>query len=375
MFETIGKSEGPPVVICGGRGGVGKTTLSAAIALRGAFAGQRTVLLGVDPDRRLAELLWEDGGKAGPPKAGPFKATLPGAGAPKGELHVMPVDAKRVFDGMIERHASGDARQRMLSNRYYRHLSENMPGTQEYMALEALCQARMQGEWDLIVLDAPFARGAIDFLDAPERILDLLGHPYFMKLLKPGSRGGKLGGMMFGFIANPVHKAVSQVIGREALDELVEFFSLFHAFLLDGFQKRAKTIQALLASPATAFVAITTPLPGPVREAVAFKNHLRQRGMRFHGFIVNRVHRLDNLPDPAAPPEPHGVSGLAAPEIADSLETAYERYYGLMKQDEKWVHRLREETGPGAGLVVVPLADSDIADMEGLIRILPCLGG
>ncbi len=364
MLENLGKPGGPRIVVCCGSGGVGKTTVSAAIGLYGALSGLKTIVLTIDPARRLSDVLGigEFSDKAGRVSLASFENA-------QGELHAMMLDAKRTFDQLVDRYAPGDMKHRILSNRYYRHLSANMGGSHEYMAMEKLYEIHEQGDWDLIVLDTPPSRRALDFLDAPRRVLNLLGHPYFMKLLRPRSRVGKLGGKVFGLVMTPFIKAVSQVIGKQAMEDLVGFFSLFNDVLLDGFQKRAKAVENLLSDPATAFVAITTPRTYPMQEARYFYDRLVSHGMPFHGFIINRVHTAA---------EPDGARQLLRElydknvlprEMIRQIEAASLLYYQLAKSDRKVIRAFARETDAGIPIVEIPMEDAEVCDMAGLLRI------
>lgn len=364
MLENMGKPGGPRIVVCCGSGGVGKTTISAAIGLHGALSGLKTIVLTIDPARRLADVL---GIGAFRDKA--RRVPLDSFGEMPGELHAMMLDAKRTFDHLIERYAPKEMQQRILANRYYQHLSENMGGSHEYMAMEKLYEIHAQGEWDLIVLDTPPSRRALDFLDAPQRVLNLLGHPYFMKLLRPRSRVGKLGGRVFGVVMTPFMKAISQVVGKQAMEDLVSFFSLFNDALLDGFENRAKAVESLLSDPITAFVAITTPRAYPMQEAGFFYRRLKERGMPFYGFVVNRVHQADSPADVGMLFREIRSKKLLPPDSIRDLETSYHWYYNLAQSDQKVIRQLRRTTGEKVPVSVISMEDGEVCDMAGLRRI------
>ncbi len=364
MLETIGKPGGPRIVICCGSGGVGKTTLSAAIGLYGALSGLKTIVLTIDPARRLADVLGigEFTDKARPVPLDSFDNV-------SGELHAMMLDAKRTFDHLIDRYAPKDMQPHIFSNRYYQHLSENMGGSHEYMAMEKLYEIHHQGQWDLIVLDTPPSRRALDFLDAPQRVMNLLGHPYFMKIVRPKSRVGKLGGRVFGLVMTPFLKAMSQVIGKTAMEDLVSFFSLFNDVLLDGFEKRARGVASLLSDSVTAFVAITTPRAYPLQEAGFFYRRLEERGMPFHGFIVNRVHQADSPADVDALFLELNDKKVLPPEVIRMLETSYKRFSRLAKSDKKVIDQFRNEIGAEIPILEISMENDEVADLESLYRI------
>ncbi|MFO8113610.1 MAG: ArsA-related P-loop ATPase [Desulfosalsimonadaceae bacterium] len=368
MLENMGKSGGPRIVVCCGSGGVGKTTISAAIGLHGALSGLKTIVLTIDPARRLADVLGI-GAFRDKARRVPLDSFGEMSGEMSGELHAMMLDAKRTFDHLVERYAPKEMQQRILANRYYQHLSENMGGSHEYMAMEKLYEIHSQGGWDLIVLDTPPSRRALDFLDAPQRVLNLLGHPYFMKLLRPRSRVGKLGGRVFGLVMTPFMKAVSQVVGKQAMEDLVSFFSLFNDALLDGFENRAKAVESLLSGPTTAFVAITTPRAYPMQEAGFFYRRLKERGMPFYGFVVNRVHQAVNSADVGTLFREIRGKNLLSPESIRDLETSYHWYSNLAQSDQTVIRQLVRATGATVPVAVISMEDGEVCDMAGLRRI------
>ncbi len=372
MLENMGKPGGPRIVICCGSGGVGKTTISAAIGLQGALSGLKTIVLTIDPARRLADVLgmgeFQDRARKVPlPSSGNPPEASPGNDS--GELYAMMLDAKRTFDHLINRYAPADLKHRIFENRYYQHLSNNMGGSHEYMAMEKLYEIYEQGRWDLIVLDTPPSRRALDFLDAPQRIRNLLGHQYFMKLLRPQSRFGKLGGRVFGFLSTPIFMAMSQVIGKRAMEDLASFFSLFNDVLLNGFEERAKAVESLLSDPITAFIAITTPGTYPMQEADYLCRRLKAHGMPFHGFVINRLHRADHPSDVAVLFDEIDRSELLPPDIAGQLKTSYRRFEVLAQSDKKRIAQLLGNAGPGTPAVEIPIENSEVSDMRGLMRI------
>jgi anion-transporting ArsA/GET3 family ATPase len=364
MLENLGKPGAPRIIVCCGSGGVGKTTLAAAIGLQGALSGLKTIVLTIDPARRLADFLG-----IGEFQENARRVPLESLGDVPGEFHAMMLDAKRMFDHLMQRYAPKDMQESIFSNRYYQHLSENMGGSHEYMAMERLYEIHSDGEWDLIVLDTPPSRRAIDFLDAPKNVLNLLGHQYFMKILNPRSRAGKLGGRMFKLVMTPVFKAASQVVGKQAMEDLFGFFALFSEILLEGFQKRAAAVETLLSDPMTAFIAVTTPSTHPMQEADYFYRRLKERGMPFHGFIVNRVHRADNCRDVEGLFNELSYGNIFSPDVIRQLETSYEWFCSMARSDEKIIRQLRGRIDPGIPVLEIPMENSEVCDMSGLLRI------
>lgn len=364
MLENMGKPGEVRILVCCGSGGVGKTTLAVAIGLYGAVSGLKTIVLTSNPARRLADLL-----EIGEFRGSMGEVSLDLGNDHHGELHVLTVDAKRTFDQLIGRYAKRDKQQRIFSNRYYQHLSENMGGTHEYMAMEKLYEIHMQKKWDLIVLDTPPSQRALDFLDAPERVLSLLGHQYLMKFINPKSRGGIFGSRMFGFVSNPVYKAVSHVIGKQVLDDLFEFFTLFNDILLDEFQKRAKAVQSLLSDPVTGFILITTPHAYPMQESSYLYKRLKEQDMTLQGVIINRVHTLNGSDDAADVFEAFAAGNLISPDIIRQLEMSYARFYKLAKSDDEKIKQFHRTIEPKVPVVKIPVKSFEVFNIKGLMKL------
>lgn len=370
MLKTIGKPEGARIVVCCGSGGVGKTTTSAAIGLYGAIKGLKTVVLTIDPARRLADSLGisEFNQDA-------QKVPIPRDISAKGELYAMMLDAKRTFDRLITRYTSETMAERILANRYYQHLSANMAGSHEYMALEYLYEIYNEGAYDLIILDTPPSRRALDFLDAPARVKNLLGHQYFMKLFKPYMRVGKWGAKLFSVMASPILRSVRQIIGQQTMEDLFSFFKLWDDVLFEGFKQRAQAVERMLADPATVFFAIATPQTIPIRGALDLYRRLDERKMPFGGFIVNRVHRLNH-----GAPQSLSVSINGDTEdvedrpvddkvLLEKLKVAHERLDKLAQSDAEAVSWLASQVGAEMPVREVPYADLEINDIAGLVNV------
>ncbi len=367
MSDQANSPKQTRIVVCCGSGGVGKTTISAAIGLCGALQGKKTVVLTIDPARRLADAL---GISALNIEA--QRVELPESnGNATGELYAMMVDAKRTFDRLIERYASNGLRERILENRYYQHLSNNMAGSHEYMAMERLYEIYNENRFDLIVLDTPPSRRALDFLEAPQRVINLLGHPYFLKLFKPYIKAGQLSGRLFNLLAMPVLRAVGQVVGGQTISDIFSFFQLFNDVIFDGFSRRAAAVESLLSDPMSVFFAVTTPQEYPMQEAVYLYRQLKERKMPFGGFIINRVHS-----DPADSPFDTKSSGrkerlekkIADAEIFARLEIADRMDRKLAKIDAAAIKRLAAEEMAGSDAAVFPIrfADETVNVFSGL---------
>lgn len=275
------------IILCTGAGGVGKTTSAAAIALRAADAGRRTVVLTIDPAARLAQSLGVDrlGGA-------PTRVHLPKAA---GTLDALVLDMKTTFDAMIREMASPDRAEAILANPFYAHVSSNLAGTQEYMAMQALWGLHEQGRWETIVVDTPPGRSAMDFLDAPTRMTDFLDGRFLRMLLLP-SLGTRSGLKLLGAGTNLVVRTVGKITGSELLGDVAAFFRLFDG-MYGEFRTRALQVRELLRGRHTAFVVVTTPTEHAVREARAFVERLHRDDLQVGGIIVNRTHGVQALPD------------------------------------------------------------------------------
>ena len=270
------------IIVCCGSGGVGKTTTSAALALRAAERGRKVVVLTIDPARRLAQSM---GIEALDNTPRPVPGIDPSAG---GSLDAMMLDMKRTFDEVVQSQASPEKAQQILDNPFYIAVSSSFAGTQEYMAMEKLGQldkdARKTGRWDLIVVDTPPSRSALDFLDAPERLSSFLDGR-FMKLLTAPARGpARMMTAGFGMVTN----AVTKLIGAQVLQDMKAFVAAFDT-LFGGFRQRAQRTFELLQDRRTAFLVVAAPEPDALREAAYFVERLRQERMPLAGLVVNRA--------------------------------------------------------------------------------------
>jgi anion-transporting ArsA/GET3 family ATPase len=276
---------GKEICICGGSGGVGKTTTSAAIAMGVAASGKKVAVLTIDPAKRLANSLGlrELGNEAclvSPERLAEHGVEM------KGELWAMMLDAKRTFDELIERHAPDErTRDRILSNRIYREVSNAMAGSQEYMAMEKLYELYQEGRYDLLVLDTPPTRHAFDFIEAPERMARFIEGKSLQFFLKPGRLGmrliGRSGGALFSIL--------KRLTGVDLLQDLSEFFQSFGDMAI-GFRERAQRVNELFSSRKTTFMLVTAPQREAIDDAVYFWRRLNEAKLPFGGVIVNKVH-------------------------------------------------------------------------------------
>jgi anion-transporting ArsA/GET3 family ATPase len=286
VVEILDRKE---VVVCAGSGGVGKTTVAAAIALKAALDGKKVVVLTIDPARRLASAL---GLKelSNDPKRVDARKFASAKLKPKGELHAMMLDTRTTFDSVVTQYAPSPAQaERILANRFYRNISSTLSGTQEYMAMEKLYELYADGGYDLIVIDTPPTRNALDFLDAPKRLTEFLDSRVLRWFLLPYMKAG--GGIMrFANVAGTTFlKLVQRIVGSDVLEDTAEFFKNLEG-MYEGFKERAREVAKLLRSDATSFVVVTSPAEESVAEATFFASRLNEAELPFGALVVNRVH-------------------------------------------------------------------------------------
>jgi anion-transporting ArsA/GET3 family ATPase len=272
------------IIVCCGAGGVGKTTTAAALALRAAERGRRTVVLTIDPARRLAQSMGLHE-LDNTPRAVAGVDTSAG-----GSLDAMMLDMKRTFDDIVVAHAEPGKAQAILDNPFYQALSSSFAGTQEYMAMEKLGQLRATGEHDLVVVDTPPTRSALDFLDAPERMTTLMDGRMVRILVAPAKASGKayLKVVTAGF--SVFTGAITRIIGAQVLQDVSQFVAALET-MFGGFRERAQATYDLLKSPGTQFVVVAAPERDALREASYFVERLAEESMPLAGLVVNRVHR------------------------------------------------------------------------------------
>ncbi len=281
-----------------GCGGVGKTTTAAAISLAAAMAGKRTLCLTIDPARRLAESLGLREMRSEAQTVDPARLAEAGLQVP-GSLTVMMLDAKRTFDELIARHApSAEVRDRILGNRLYQYVSTSLAGTQEYMAMEKVYSIRADRTWDFIVVDTPPTSNALDFLDAPERMVGALDSAMLSWMVQAFKSSGRLSLNLLARGAAAVLRGMSRLTGYGFLEALAEFLGTLNE-LFGGFRHRATEVASALRGPDVAYVLVTSPDPMSIREIIYFAERLSSQGMRHDAVVVNRVHRpLTSVPEP-----------------------------------------------------------------------------
>lgn len=269
------------IVVCCGSGGVGKTTTAAALGLRAAERGRKVVVLTIDPARRLAQSMGIDSLDNTPRRV----KDVDGAG----ELHAMMLDMKRTFDEIVEAHADGERARAILSNPFYQSLSAGFAGTQEYMAMEKLGQLRARDEWDLIVVDTPPSRSALDFLDAPKRLGSFLDGKFIRLLMAPAKMGGRAGMKFLNVGMSMMTGTLGKLLGGQLLRDVQTFVAAMDT-MFGGFRTRADATYRLLQAPGTAFLVVAAPERDALREAAYFVERLAADSMPLAGLVLNRVH-------------------------------------------------------------------------------------
>uniref|UniRef100_A0AAU3I2R5 ArsA family ATPase n=1 Tax=Streptomyces sp. NBC_01393 TaxID=2903851 RepID=A0AAU3I2R5_9ACTN len=326
------------IVVCCGSGGVGKTTTAAALGLRAAERGRKVVVLTIDPARRLAQSMGIDSLDNTPRRVKGVEGS--------GELHAMMLDMKRTFDEIVEAHADGDRAAAILGNPFYQSLSAGFAGTQEYMAMEKLGQLRARDEWDLIVVDTPPSRSALDFLDAPKRLGSFLDGRLIRLLTAPAKLGGRAGMKFLNVGMSMMTGTLGKLLGGQLLKDVQTFVAAMDT-TFGGFRTRADATYKLLQAPGTAFLVVAAPERDALREAAYFVQRLAAEEMPFAGLVLNRVHgsgatqlpaeralaaaedldsaddsATDSATDSADPENPESTGETAEATVAENPETA-----------------------------------------------------
>ena len=356
--------EGKKVCICAGSGGVGKTTTSAAIAAGMAARGKKVAVLTIDPAKRLADSL-------GLPELGNVERRVDttvlenGGGEGGGELWAMMLDAKATFDEVIAKHAPDEeTRDRILENRIYKQLSNALAGSQEYMAMERLFELHQEDRYDLLVLDTPPTRNALDFLDAPRRLTQFIEGRSLQVFMRPTGLGMRL----FGRGTSMMFSILRRLTGVDLLEDISEFFQAFSG-MVGGFQERAKRVNELLADRHTAFLVVCGPQGEPIEEAVYFHRKLVEAKLPFEGVVVNKVHfesEYEVGPDEDVVGEL--IEALGDEDLATRAAASLADHRALARRDRRNIERLRAELR-ARPVIQVPYLDEDVHDLPGLMEI------
>ena len=349
------------VCICAGSGGVGKTTTSAAIALGMAANGLKVCVLTIDPAKRLAdslglEQLGNEARQVEPALFAEHGLEM------EGELWAMMLDAKATFDELVRRHAPDEeSRDRVLNNRIYQQISSALAGSQEYMAMEKLFELHSEGRFDLLVLDTPPTRNALDFLEAPRRLTQFIEGRSLKVFMKPTGIGMRLAGRgvsaMFGILR--------RIVGFDLLADISEFLQAFSG-MVDGFQERAKRVNELLADPGTSFLVVCGPQGEPIDEAVYFHRKLVEAKLPIGGVIVNKVHYATDLGDADGEDLRGSLARLLDSEdLGQRVAENFADYQALAARDAANIDHLAAELRTSS-VIRVPYLDEDVHDLAGL---------
>ena len=376
----VERLEDRDIVICVGSGGVGKTTTSAVIGLQAALAGRRTLVLTIDPARRLANSLGIEaiGSQRQQIKLDQFERL---GLEMEGEMWAMMLDMKESFDHLVRRHAPDDqTRQEILDNRFYHYFSTSLAGTQEYAASERLYELYEEEDFDLIVLDTPPTTQALDFLEAPQRLADAVESRALQWLYRPGVLSGSPARGILSVGTSYVTRTLGKFTGTELLEELRVFLQTFSS-MFEGFQKRARTVQQLLYGEETGFVVVTAPDTLSVDEALFFYDKLGDDALNVDGFVVNRVH--PNWVGKKALEQPEGqltgrlsqlgerlddVPSIDLKQFASLLLENAHQFQLRADQDSGSIEKMSSQLPDPLPIMRVPYFNEDIHSLGGLNR-------
>lgn len=348
-------SSWPPLLVVVGSGGVGKTTLAAALAQRSAAAGKRTLVMTFDPSLRLKDTL----GVGAEAKDDIVQVPTDGGG----ELYASLLDARCTFDRLVARYAPDEeARERILNNTYYDRLAGHLGGILEYMAVERLYEAVEEGRFDRIILDTPPTSQAIDFLEAPRRIVDFLDSGALRIALKPwfSSDGGLKSKSRFGFLGRGLEEFLDRLVGMQLLRDMSEFFRAFEP-LFQGFRGRAEKAEALLLDPGTLFLLVAGPGPTRIPDTLFFARKLQQSGHALGPVVVNRVHPQ------LASPTTGAQARTQAPETEEVDGRALFQWLG--DRHQRGLDELEQLLPDDQPLISMPLSPHEPTDLESLAEL------
>jgi anion-transporting ArsA/GET3 family ATPase len=355
--------EGKGVCICAGSGGVGKTTTSAAIAMGMAARSKKVAVLTIDPAKRLADSLGLAELGNVEQRVDPTRFEQAGIDLRDGELWAMQLDAKATFDDVVAKHAPDEeTRDRILENRIYKQISNALAGSQEYMAMEKLYELHAEDRYDLLVLDTPPSRNALDFLEAPKRLTQFIEGRSLQLFMRPTGIGMRV----FGRGTSLGLSVLKRITGVDLLQDISEFFQAFSG-MVGGFRERARRVNELLADERTSFLVVCGPQGEPISEAVYFHRKLVEAKLPFGGVIVNKVHYASDAGGEGRLAEE--LSGaLGDADLARRVEANFADYQALAARDAENIARLTREMKPRR-VIRVPYLDEDVHDIRGLAEI------
>jgi anion-transporting ArsA/GET3 family ATPase len=353
------------IIVCCGSGGVGKTTTAAALALRAAEQGRHAVVLTIDPARRLAQSMGLNQLDNVPREV---RGIDPAAG---GRLDAMMLDMKRTFDEIVEAHSTPEKAEQILANPFYQALSSSFAGTQEYMAMEKLGQLRAQigvepDSWDLIVVDTPPSRSALDFLDAPQRLGSFLDGRLIKLLAAPARAGGRVYLKVVSAGVGAVTGALTKVLGAQVLTDVQQFVSALDT-MFGGFRERADATYRLLKAPGTAFVVVASPERDALREASYFVERLAAEGMPLAGLVLNRVHVADatSLSAERSVAAAEDLEASGGHDLTARLLRLHAERVQIAAREQSLARRFRG-AHPRVPVATVLARDGDVHDLAGL---------
>jgi len=366
------------IIVCVGTGGVGKTTTSAAIGLRESLAGKKTLVMTIDPARRLADAL-------GIPEVGNEEHRIPLNGinfkssSEGGSFWAMMLESKRTFDRMVEKYApSPEVAEKIFQNPFYKHVSGALSGSQEYMAIEMLSELHEARRYDLIVLDTPPSASALDFLTAPERMMAFLNQSVLQWFLKPYLTLSRLSFNTFKMGSRAFLKIVEKVVGGAVIRDLLDFFEGFEG-MYEGFKQRAETVDRILRRSRTGFVLVAAPSRMTLDEAKVFLGKLKEMGMPLAAVVINRATFLPEGIDssfldrgrPTYDAVVEEVGGIDSPE-SSIVTNMWENALGfreLISKEMEEIGKFRAGVEEDVSMVTAPRFDEDIHELEGLNRL------
>jgi len=385
------------VLVCVGSGGVGKTTTAAALALLASTLGRRALVITIDPAKRLANSLGLDG-LSHTPKTLPRELLEQAGLQPTADVDAMMLDLQAAWDDLLARVSpDDDMREKLMQNRFYLHLTRDLPGAQEFVACEALQTLLDKGIYDVVILDTPPTSNALDFLEAPSRILDFLENEALRKFYgstfkKGGKRDGesgfasKMGLKFLDGAAGVVQAGIAKITGQKVLEDLGDFLGLIRDFV-EPLKERTRAFQTLLRSNDARFVVVTAPEAATLNEALHFTKELQDRQLPLAGVVVNRVMpaveaswlglepeqlqaRIEALPSPPAAPRP-----LSPQELSYSFQGAVLEQQALADRDQHAIAGFVQKLSTGTAVTTVERQQGDVADVQRLAQLLPQLAG